>query len=172
MESETNVQQNIYAVFLDASGTLLQSSVSNAIGVQVYADAKDILNAFKIRKINNISIKTGIITNWGNRIHGMLRALQVDQLFDIVISADTIQKTKPDPMVFQYACSCLGIDPQKAIHVGDSLTDDALGAQKAGLHGIWLKRGRYLPEEAGLLIHPYFSNLNETFKFIQDKIIL
>ena len=70
MESETNVQQNIYAVFLDASGTLLQSSVSNAIGVQVYADAKDILNAFKIRKINNISIKTGIITNWGNRIHG------------------------------------------------------------------------------------------------------
>ena len=69
----------------------------------------------------------------------MLRALQVDQLFDIVISADTIQKTKPDPMVFQYACSCLGIDLQKAIHVGDSLTDDALGAQKAGLHGIWLK---------------------------------
>ncbi|WGL59001.1 HAD-IA family hydrolase [Pigmentibacter sp. JX0631] len=172
MQIPTTAQQVKYAVFLDASGTLLQSSVSNAIGVQLYLDTKNILQAFKDRKINQISVATGVITNWGNRINGMLRALQVDSYFDVIISSDTVQKTKPDPSIYHYACTCLKVDPRHAIHIGDSLLDDALGAQNAGLHGIWLKRGNYLPEEAKNLIHPYFSNLNDIFQYIQKKIII
>lgn len=172
MQNNANIQQKEYAVFIDASGTLLQSTFSNAIGVQLYTDTKKILAAFKNRKINNILIKTGVITNWGNRINGMLRALQVDSYFDIIISADTLQKTKPSAAVYHYACSCAGVNPNNAIHIGDSLQDDALGAQTAGLHGIWLKRANYLPDEAKKLVHPYFVNLDEAFQYLQDKVIL
>ena len=81
MENREN--NNHYAVFLDASGTILGGSSTNALGVQILPDAKNILNAFKERNINNIPIKTGIITNWGNRINAMLRALNIDHCFDV-----------------------------------------------------------------------------------------
>ena len=160
-----------YAVFLDASGTILGSSTSNSIGVQVLPDAKNILAAFKMRKINGISIKTGIITNWGNRINAMLRALNIDNCFDIVVSSDTVLKGKPDPTVFQQACLLVDVELKNAIHIGDSLHDDALGAQQAGLHGIWIKRSNYLHQDSEFLKHPIFNNLNEALNYIGDSII-
>lgn len=160
-----------YAVFIDASGTILQSSASNAIGVQLCPDAKQILSVLKMRKINGIPIKTGIITNWGNRINGMLRALNIENCFDVVISSDTVEKGKPDPSVFHHACLLVGVDKKNAIHIGDSLHDDALGAQDAGLHGFWIKRGNYIPEETKYLKYPIYSDLNKILEHIQESII-
>jgi FMN phosphatase YigB (HAD superfamily) len=169
MKNEKDIEK--YAVFLDASGTILQGSTSNAIGVQICPDAKEILAALKIRKINGFPIKTGIITNWGNRINGMLRALNIDNCFDVVISSDTVEKGKPDPSVFHQACLLVGIEKQNAIHIGDSLHDDALGAQEAGLHGFWIRRSNYLPEESKFLKYPIFNDLNQILKFIEESII-
>ena len=125
----------------------------------------------KMRKINGIPIKTGIITNWGNRINGMLRALNIENCFDVVISSDTVEKGKPDPSVFHHACLLVGVDKKNAIHIGDSLHDDALGAQDAGLHGFWIKRGNYIPEETKYLKYPIYSDLNKILEHIQESII-
>lgn len=160
-----------FAVFLDASGTILGSSTSNSIGVQVLPDAKSILTAFRMRKINGISIKTGMITNWGNRVNAMLRALNIANCFDIVVSSDTVLKGKPDPTVFQQACLLVGVEMKNAVHIGDSLHDDALGAQQAGMHGIWLKRSTYLHQDSEFLKHPIFNNLNDVLNYIGDSII-
>jgi putative hydrolase of the HAD superfamily len=160
-----------FAVFIDASGTILGSSTSNSLGVQLLPDAKNILNALKSRKINGISIKTGIITNWGNRINAMLRALNIDNCFDIVVSSDTVLRGKPDPTVFQQACLLVGVEMKNAIHIGDSLHDDALGAQQAGLHGIWIKRSSYLHQDAEFLKHPIFNSLEDVLNYISDVII-
>lgn len=169
MEIKKEVEK--FAVFIDASGTILGSSVSNSIGVQVLPDAINILSAFKNRKINGIPIKTGIITNWGNRINAMLRALNIDKCFDIVVSSDTVLKGKPDPIVFQQACLLVGVEIKNAIHIGDSLHDDALGAQNAGLHGFWIKRSSYLHQDIEKLKYPIFNHLDAVLKYIGDSII-
>ena len=170
MELKKNIEK--YAVFIDASGTILGSSTSNSLGVQVLPDALLILNSLKNRSINGISIKTGIITNWGNRINAMLKALRIENCFDIVVSSDTVIRGKPDASVFQHACMLVGVDKCNAIHIGDSLHDDALGAQMAGLHGIWIRRSEYLHKDSEFLKHPFFNNLNDALTYVGKNIII
>ncbi|KAB8027397.1 HAD family hydrolase [Fluviispira multicolorata] len=164
-------QNNVkYAIFVDASGTILGGSNTSALGVELFPDSIKLLSALRERNIDGISIKTGLITNWGNRINAMLKALNVIDCFDVVISADDTPKGKPDPETFHYACSLLGVELRNAIHIGDSLFDDALGAQNAGLHGIWLRRSPYLNKDSSMLKHPIFDNLNDVL-FYLDTII-
>lgn len=169
MEIKKDIEK--FAVFIDASGTILGSSASNALGIQILPDAKNILNVLRSRKINGISIRTGIITNWGNKINAMLKALNIDDCFDIVVSSDTVRRGKPDPTVFQQACLLVSVEMKNSVHIGDSLHDDALGAQSAGLHGIWVKRSNYLHKDSEFLKHPIFNNLEDVLNYIGNVII-
>ena len=50
-------------------------------------------------------------------------------------------------MIFHTACEALGVAPAEAVYVGDDLTLDVDGAQKAGMRGVWMNRfERNLPE--------------------------
>ncbi len=55
-------------------------------------------------------------------------------------ASSTIGATKPDRAIFLRVCDELGVDPAAAWFVGDDLEVDAIGAERAGLHGIWLDR--------------------------------
>jgi len=46
---------------------------------------------------------------------------------------------KPDPRLFMAALEELGVEPGKAVHVGDSVKSDVLGARNAGMKTVWLK---------------------------------
>ncbi|MFW5956547.1 MAG: HAD family hydrolase [Halorhabdus sp.] len=45
---------------------------------------------------------------------------------------------KPDPEPFAVALSTLGVDAGRAIHVGNSLESDVVGAHNAGVRSVWL----------------------------------
>ena len=57
--------------------------------------------------------------------------------FDRVICATMVEKGKPAPDVYQYACSELGIDPQEAYAVEDS-PNGVMSAYKAGCRVIMI----------------------------------
>lgn len=57
----------------------------------------------------------------------------------VVISAD-VGVPKPNAAIFQRSLRDLGLFPTEAAFVGDSLETDAIGASRAGLHGVWLNR--------------------------------
>jgi putative hydrolase of the HAD superfamily len=61
--------------------------------------------------------------------------------FDHVAIAGEIGVAKPDPLMFESVCVALGCSPAEAVHVGDKLHTDAVGARDAGLAGVWLDRG-------------------------------
>jgi len=46
---------------------------------------------------------------------------------------------KPDPEPFRRALDDLGVAPERAVHVGDSLATDVAGAARAGLRAIRLR---------------------------------
>ena len=46
--------------------------------------------------------------------------------------------SKPDPRIFMAAVDALGIEPDRAVMVGDSLARDMVGARAAGMAHIWL----------------------------------
>jgi FMN phosphatase YigB (HAD superfamily) len=59
-----------------------------------------------------------------------------DQLTDyaLVTHADNMHFAKPDPAFFAEIIARLGVEPDEAIMVGDSLRNDILPAQEIGLH--------------------------------------
>ncbi|MEL6345076.1 MAG: HAD-IA family hydrolase, partial [Myxococcota bacterium] len=48
-----------------------------------------------------------------------------------VISGE-LEIEKPDPRIFRFACDQLGVAPEQAIHMGDSVRSDVEGARRAG----------------------------------------
>jgi putative hydrolase of the HAD superfamily len=85
----------------------------------------------------------GIVTNGEEEPQrAKLAAIGLADRFPVVIASGEVGFAKPDPAIFALACERLGVEPSAAAHVGDRLDLDASGAAAAGLHGIWLDRGR------------------------------
>jgi HAD superfamily hydrolase (TIGR01458 family) len=53
---------------------------------------------------------------------------------------------KPSPAFFAAALGRLGVAAQDAVMVGDDIESDVLAAQRAGITGVLVRTGKYLPE--------------------------
>jgi len=53
---------------------------------------------------------------------------------------------KPAPAFFATALARLGVTPGETLMVGDDIESDVLAAQRAGITGVLVKTGKYLPE--------------------------
>jgi HAD superfamily hydrolase (TIGR01509 family) len=62
----------------------------------------------------------------------MLRALDLDHVFDAVVTAEDVTAGKPDPEVFLAGASRLGVPPARAIVVEDAASGIE-GARRAGM---------------------------------------
>ena len=82
----------------------------------------------------------GIISNFDTRLFSVLRGLGLADIFDTVTISSLAQAAKPAPKIFQLALDKHAVDPHEALHVGDSLRDDAAGAVGAGLRALLLDR--------------------------------
>ena len=76
----------------------------------------------------------------------VLQILGVDPEKVVVITRDMVRYAKPDPDLFLAAADKLGIDPETACVVGDSIWD-MLAARRARSLGIGLLSGGYGTEE-------------------------
>lgn len=85
-------------------------------------------------------IELGIISNFDSRLFSVMRGLGLSDLFDTVTISSLAQAAKPSPKIFQVALEKHAVDPDEALHVGDSLRDDVEGATKAGLRAVLLDR--------------------------------
>jgi HAD superfamily hydrolase (TIGR01549 family) len=97
----------------------------------------------------------GIITNGPSDLQeGAIRALGISEWIEhVVISGDSqIAVRKPNPEIFVKALQPLGIVPEEAVMVGDSLEVDIHTPQKLGFHTLFLgKFGELLKTKSGQL---------------------
>lgn len=56
-----------------------------------------------------------------------LKYLKWDGLIDIVIGADKVTNSKPDPEMLERICADLGVEPDRSIMIGDAKTDVQMG---------------------------------------------
>lgn len=82
----------------------------------------------------------GIISNFDSRLFNVLRGLGIAALFDTITISSLAHAAKPAPKIFQLALDKHAMDPDDAVHVGDSLRDDVEGARKAGLAAVLISR--------------------------------
>jgi len=70
----------------------------------------------------------------------LLRNLDLDQYFQLVLSGDSLPKQKPDPLPLRHACEHFGIDSVHGVLVGDS-SNDVHAARAAGMPVICVTYG-------------------------------
>lgn len=86
-----------------------------------------------IEKLKSENYKIGLATNSPSRVIPIvLRKLDILHLFDSVISAEFVEKGKPDPAIYQKAAEKLKTEPNNCIVVEDSYTG-MLAAKNAGM---------------------------------------
>lgn len=78
-------------------------------------------------------LELGIISNFDSRLFTVMRGLGIADSFDTVTISSLAQAAKPAPRIFRTALEKHAIDPEEALHVGDSVREDVEGARKAGL---------------------------------------
>ena len=69
-----------------------------------------------------------------------IRKLGLEKYFSIIVSADEVGLSKPDPAPFLLALERAGVDPAQTLHIGDHPVDDIQGALGVGLHTLWFNR--------------------------------
>lgn len=77
-------------------------------------------------------LKLAVVTNKAEEFTmQLLTNVGLRGFFDAVVSGDSVARKKPDPMPMLHACELLGVEPQEAVVIGDSM-NDATAARAAG----------------------------------------
>jgi putative hydrolase of the HAD superfamily len=84
--------------------------------------------------------KLGIITNGQSfQQQSKIDALEVRGLFSTILVSAEVGIKKPDARIYQLALEHLQLPAKDVWMVGDHALNDVLGAQAAGLTGVWLR---------------------------------
>lgn len=95
---------------------------------QLYPHTPALLRDLKAR-----GCQTAIVTTkLRRRINQILDQFSSSALIDLVVGAEDVRAEKPSPEGLLWAINHLGISPEQALYVGDSLVD-AQAAQRAGV---------------------------------------
>lgn len=113
-----------------------------------YPDAPEVLEdlraaGFKLALLTNKEVR------YASRI---LAAHRLEQMFDKLVFGDSLTARKPDPQGIRLCLRDLGIEPQRALLVGDSWIDVAT-ARNAGI-AIWAMPHGYNEGQAIAASHP------------------
>jgi len=106
-----------------------------------------------LEKMKRRGLRLGVISNSEDgRVAELLRALDIFHFFDLCIDSHLVEYAKPDARIFLDTVRQLNIEPQQAVYVGDSYTQDFLGARAAGLRAVLYDPFELQTEADGLRI--------------------
>ena len=77
-------------------------------------------------------IALAMISNWDCALPQHIDRLGLGHLFQTVVASAVVGAEKPDPRIFQVALAQLGVEPGRALHIGDEPSDEQ-GAAAAGM---------------------------------------
>ncbi len=105
----------------------------------LYPDAKPTLAALATR------YKLGVVANPSEKFIKALRRDGLMEYFDVVATPEQVGSKTPVPRMWRQALEEVGVQANRAVHVGNRLDTAVRPAKEAGLHTIWLLRGEAPP---------------------------
>jgi REG-2-like HAD superfamily hydrolase len=107
-----------------------------------------------LQELQKYDVKMGVISNFDHRLYKVLNDMNLRHYFDFVLPSYVVGAEKPDPLIFQRALQDAGCSAQEAVHFGDNVQKDFIGARDAG----WVA---YLLETKGV-----------NHDFLEDKYVV
>ncbi len=90
--------------------------------------------------LKDSGVKLAIVSNADGSVEAQLAADGLCQLgdgpgvpVDAILDSSVVGVAKPDPRIFEIALERCGVEPARAIHVGDTPAADVAGARAAGV---------------------------------------
>jgi putative hydrolase of the HAD superfamily len=105
---------------------------------EIYEDALPVLGELRGR-----GLKLGLVSNTGRDLDAFVAHHHLD--VDAAIGSGAFGRTKPHPAIFRAVLERIGVEPEDAAMVGDSIEDDVDGAHAAGIERAFLldREGRF-----------------------------
>ena len=114
----------------------------------LFPDVKPTLEALKTLGFSMGVVSQHLFTS--TDLKAELDERGIGDYFRIVLTSESAGFDKPDPALYRQATKLLGVTPAHACHVGNSLVNDTLAAQQAGLFGVLVDRDGSQPTVPGL----------------------
>jgi putative hydrolase of the HAD superfamily len=108
----------------------------------------------------------GLITNGREDLQSStIKALDIEQYFDLILISESIGIKKPDPRIFVHALNELHVEACNAIYVGDHPINDIEAAIRCGITGIWKQSESRDSQDFQYSI----KELPEIFNFLENQ---
>ena len=102
-----------------------------------HADAVAVLQGVK-----DMGLRIGLISNTGMTPGFIFRSYMEERgllsYFHTLTFSDEVKLAKPSSEIFMMTLRSLGATPEQAIHVGDHVLNDVVGAKRCGLKTVWI----------------------------------
>jgi HAD superfamily hydrolase (TIGR01662 family) len=94
-----------------------------------------------LAELHRRGLRLGLLSNASDveNVERLLAAAHLPPVLDPVIISAAAGVRKPTPSLFEGILRQWYVAPEEAVMVGDVLGEDILGAQRAGLHQIWVQ---------------------------------
>lgn len=95
-----------------------------------------------LQHLRDAGFKLVIVSNWESTLDPLTERLGIAEYFDAVVASHDVRvrSEKPDPHIFNYALTAVGVSVEEVVHVGDTYEADIVGAQGVGIRPILLDR--------------------------------
>lgn len=118
-----------------------------------------------LEDLKSKNLLLGMITNgYGQFQMGNIKALGIENYFDVILVSEWEGIKKPNPEIFKRALRKLDVSSKHSIFVGDHPENDVQAAQNIGLKGIWKKDLQWNDTNADFII----SDLKELPLLIEN----
>jgi HAD superfamily hydrolase (TIGR01509 family) len=118
------------AVFSEALGGA-EVSPRAYVSALEYEELEGVREA--LASLQKRGLTLAVVANWDSALPQHLDRLGLAHFFAAIVTSADACAAKPDPRIFNVALDRIGIDAQRALHIGDSEADER-GAAAAGLH--------------------------------------
>ena len=141
----------LYRRFLKELGHEDESLVERLFEVfsstSTYRLYDDVLPA--LQELSEDGYRLGLISNFERWLEEMLVELEVGHIFDVAVISGIEGVEKPDASIYLRALDKAGVDPDRAVHVGDSPGLDVAPARSVGITTVLLDRLRRYEDHDG-----------------------
>ena len=149
---------------LDLSFDAQNALMGQYARLQAFPENLEVLTQLKAR-----GMKTAILSN-GNpqMLEAVVKAAGMQEMFNHVLSVDSVKKFKTAPEAYQMAPDVFGLSAKNMLFVSSNCWD-ACGATWFGYTTFWVNRANAPLEELGVTPHARGSNLSDVLRFIEQN---
>lgn len=144
--SDTVEVQSLLLASLVPEERLRASAIADHVRTAVRAMARRNMQLLELVRARGL--RTALVSNFTGNLECCIAELGLAPSFDAIVDSAVVGVRKPNPKIFTIALEQLGVEPPRALMVGDNPSADIRGAAAIGMSTCWLAPlSRDVPED-------------------------